>query len=121
MRVLNGYGADGVASEAALGLTTAGFNVADRGDADSYNYTTTVIRYAPGAGAKADLLNQYVDGGAVIEQDSSLRTVDVTLVLGSDYTGLVSPTAVDTSVPPTTAAPADDATPPKGAAAGPSC
>ncbi len=99
----------------------AGFNVADRGDADSYNYTTTVIRYAPGAGAKADLLNQYVDGGAVIEQDSSLRTVDVTLVLGSDYTGLVSPTAIGTTVPPTTAAPADDATPPKGAAAGPSC
>ena len=121
VRVLNGYGADGVASEASLGLTTAGFNVADRGDADSYNYTTTVIRYAPGAAAKADLLNQFVDGGAVIEQDSSLRTVDVTLVLGSDYTGLVSPTAIGSTVPPTTAAPADDATPPKGAAAGPSC
>jgi LCP family protein required for cell wall assembly len=121
VRVLNGYGADGVASDAALGLTTAGFNVADRGDADSYNYSTTVIRYAPGAGAKADLLNQYVDGGAVIEQDSSLRTVDVALVLGSDYTGLVTPNAAGTTAPPTTAAPADDATPSKGAAAGPSC
>ena len=36
----------------ASGLTGAGFNVADRGDADSYNYTTTVIRYAPGRGGQ---------------------------------------------------------------------
>ncbi len=121
VRVLNGYGADGVATEAAVGLTEAGYNVADRGDADSYNYTTTVIRYAPGAASKADLLNTYVDGGAVIEQDSSLRTVDLTLVLGSDYTGLVSPSATDSTVPPTTAVAPDDASPPKGAAAGPSC
>jgi polyisoprenyl-teichoic acid--peptidoglycan teichoic acid transferase len=121
VRVLNGYGADGVASEAAVGLTGAGFNVADRGDADSYNYTVTVIRYGPGAEAKADLLNEYVDGGAVIEEDSSLRTVDLTLVLGSDYTGLVSDPVGGTTVPPTTAEAPEDTSPPKGAAAGPSC
>ncbi len=122
VRVLNGYGADGVATEASVGLTTAGFNVADRGDADSYNYTVTVIRHAPGAEAKAEVLNQYVDGGAVIEEDSSLRTVDVTLVLGSDYTGIVTqPAGTDTTVPPTTAPPPDESSEPKGAAAGPSC
>jgi LCP family protein required for cell wall assembly len=123
VRVLNGYGADGVATEASLDLTTAGFNVADRGDADSYNYSATVIRYAPGAAAKADVLNEYVDGGAVIEQDSSLRTVDVTLVLGSDYTGIVTqpPGATDTTAPPTTLAAPDVSSDAKGAAAGPSC
>ena len=121
VRVLNGYGADGVASEASVGLTGVGFNVADRGDADSFNYSATVIRYAPGAKAKADLLNKYVDGGAVIEQDSSLRTVDVTLVLGSDYTGLVSKPVGGTTVPPTIVSPPDSASPSKGAAAGPSC
>ncbi len=122
VRVLNGYGADGVASEASVGLTVAGFNVADRGDADSYNYTTTVIRHASGAEAKADVLNQYVDGGAVIEEDSSLRTVDLTLVLGSDYTGIVSvPNGTDPAVPPTTAPPPEDPSPPKGAAVGASC
>jgi polyisoprenyl-teichoic acid--peptidoglycan teichoic acid transferase len=123
VRILNGYGADGVATEASVDLSGAGFNVADRGDADSYNYSATVIRYAPGAEAKADVLNQYVDGGAVIEEDSSLRTVDVTLVLGADYTGIVSLPAAgtDTTAPPASAAqPAPDAAP-KGDAPGASC
>jgi polyisoprenyl-teichoic acid--peptidoglycan teichoic acid transferase len=123
VRVLNGYGADGVATEASVGLIDAGFNVADRGDADSYNYVGTVIRYAPGAEAKADVLNQYVDGGAIIEEDSTLRTVDVTLVLGADYTGIVTEPSggTETTEPPTTAAPPDPSTDAKGAAAGPSC
>ncbi len=124
VRILNGYGADGVASEASVGLSGAGFNVADQGDADSYNYSATVIRYGPGAEAKADVLNRYVDGGAVIEQDSSLRTVDVTLVLGADYTGLTEPgdaDSTDATAAPTTAVAPDPSSPSKGAAAGPSC
>jgi len=127
VRVLNGYGADGVALDTTVDLTGAGFNVADRGDADSYNYAATVIRYAPGAEAKADVLNQYVDGGAVIEQDPSLRTVDVTLVLGADYTGIVPPAPIGTdTTEPTTTTPSetgqpDPSSPSKGAAAGPSC
>ena len=123
VRILNGYGADGVASEASVGLSGAGFNVADRGDADSYNYSATVIRYAPGAEAKAEVLNDYVDGGAVIEEDSTLRTVDVTLVLGADYTGVVTQAEVgtDTTAPPDSEAPPDPSSAPKGAAPGPSC
>lgn len=122
VRVLNGYGADGVATQASVDLTSAGFNVADRGDADSYNYTVTVIRHAPGAEAKAEVLNQYVDGGAVIEEDSSLRTVDLTLVLGSDYTGIVvQPEGTDATVAPTTVPPPDGSSPPQGAPAGASC
>jgi len=123
VRVLNGYGADGVATEASVDLTTVGFNVADRGDADSYNYSATVIRHAPGAEAKADVLNQFVDGGAVIEEDSSLRTVDVTLVLGSDYTGIVTQSSNGTDTTDTTAPAADPdpSSPAKGAAPGPSC
>lgn len=124
VRILNGYGADGVAGEAAVDLTSVGFNVADRGDADSYNYSATVIRYAPGAEAAADVLNQYVDGGAVIEEDSSLRTVDVTLVLGADYTGIVTQApdiAPETTETTAVAADPDPSAPPKGAAAGPSC
>ena len=127
VRILNGYGADGVAGEAAVDLSGVGFNVADRGDADSYNYSATVIRHAPGAEAKADALNQYVDGGAVIEEDSSLRTVDVTLVLGADYTGIVTEastdTDTDTDTTETPEGPMDPepTSPAKGAAAGPSC
>ena len=123
VRILNGYGADGVAGEAAVDLTAVGFNVADRGDADSYNYSATVIRYATGAEAKAAVLNQFVDGGAVIEEDSSLRTVDVTLVLGSDYTGIVNQATIGTDTTGTTAPAADPdpSSPSKGAAAGPSC
>jgi LCP family protein required for cell wall assembly len=90
VRVLNGSGADGVASEASVALQDAGFNIADRGDADTYDYTRTVIRHAPGQRAKAQLLEGFVAGSTVVEEDRSLRTVDLTLILGSSYRGIAA-------------------------------
>jgi LCP family protein required for cell wall assembly len=124
IRVLNGYGGEGAASKASTALTDVGFNVADRGDADAYNYPHTVIRHAKGGRPAADLLQRHLKTAATIQEDLSLRTVDLTLVLGGDYAGVVAepvgPPAAQAT--PTTGA-NTDGTPPdaQGAAAGPSC
>lgn len=120
VRILNGSGTDGVAGEASGMLQRAGFNVADRGDADRYDYTRTVIRHAPGQRAKAQLLEGIVQGTTVLEEDRNLRTVDVTLILGSGYRGINAGAAAPAG-PATTAAPgpattAKESPDPKGAA-----
>ena len=123
IRVLNGYGGEGAAGKASTALTEVGFNVADRGDADAYNYPRTVIRHAKGSRPAADLLQRHLKTAATIQEDVSLRTVDLTLVLGGDYAGVVvDPTGPPTAqATPTTGASTDSTAPAQGAAAGPSC
>jgi polyisoprenyl-teichoic acid--peptidoglycan teichoic acid transferase len=126
VRVLNGTGAEGAAASAGEALDKLGFTVADRGDADNYSYTRTVIRHASGRQAKAQLLQRYLAGGAVVREDASLRTVDVVLTLGGDYSGTRSepapPSPGATAAPTTAPANKAPATPaPKGAPAQPSC
>ena len=128
VRVLNGKGTEGAAADAGEALDNLGFTVADRGDADSYSYTRTVVRHASGQQAKAQLLQRYLSAGAVLREDASLRTVDVVLTLGADYTGTrtepAPPSSSASTAAPTTApgkqqAPATPA--PKGAPAQSSC
>ena len=128
VRVLNGNGAEGAAASAGEALDKAGFTVADQGDADSYNYARTLVRYASGQQAKAQLLQRYLAAGAVLREDASLRTVDVVLTLGADYTGARSAPAAPSPGPsaaPATTAPGKQQAPttpaPKGAPAQPSC
>ena len=128
VRVLNGNGADGVAASAGEALVGAGFNVADKGDADNYGYRRTVVRHATGQRAKAELVARYLPAGATVQQDASLRTVDAAVVLGSDFTGLRSAPA-EAAAPNATAPPppadAKDTTrgkpAPKGDPTQPSC
>jgi len=121
VRVLNGTGADGIASQAGALMETAGFNVADKGDADSFSYTKSQIRYAPGQLAKAQLLQRYLQAGATIKEDKTLRTVDVAVVLGSDYTGVRAQPGPAAGAPPTTVAHPSSTPAPKGAPAQASC
>ena len=120
VRVLNGNGADGAASSNASALQKAGFQVIGSGDADAFTYTTSVIRYAPGQEAKANLLKSYLYSGATLTQDSTLGTADVALVVGSDFTG-VRASPVATAPSPTTTAPAPNPAPDAKGAAKPAC
>jgi LCP family protein required for cell wall assembly len=130
VRVLNGNGTDGAAAAAAEALAETGFNVADQGDADNYGYRRTLIRHATGQRAKAELLARHLQAGGTLREDGSLRTIDATLVVGSDFSG-VRATAASPAAPPPAAAPAPGApapnaapapTPaPKGASAEPAC
>jgi LCP family protein required for cell wall assembly len=91
LRVLNGSGAEGQAGQAAQALQGIGFNLAGTGDAEGVGYTDSVIRYGRGQEDKAMLLKAYLGGGATVEEDTSLRGVDLVLVTGSAFTGVQSP------------------------------
>jgi LCP family protein required for cell wall assembly len=129
VRILNGNGSEGAAAKAGSDLERAGFTVADRGDADNYRYGHTTIRYASGQKAKADVLARYLPSGATVREDTTLRTIDVALILGSDYAGVrdkpsASPSAAAPAAAPSTSAttmPATGIPQPKGAPVQPSC
>ena len=97
--VLNGNGVTGGATLAASSLGQAGFHVTSTGDALSYDFAQTVIRYAPGQQTKAALLRSNLVAGAAIEEDKTLSGADVALVLGFDYNGLMASAAPAASAP----------------------
>ncbi len=125
VRVLNGNGSEGAASKAAADLAVPGFNVADKGDADNFKYGHNTIRYATGQKDKADLLARYLESGASVTEDTTLRTVDVTLAVGADYRGVraqPAPANTASSAPATTVTTGPSGIPqPKGAPSQPSC
>src|SRR5947209_2203642 len=114
VRVLNGTGQNGQAAQVSVALQGPGFSIADRGVANG-RFSQSLIRYAPGNLDKAQLLQRYLQNGARLVSDPSLRTVDVALVVGSDYAGVrdkpapVPPPTTPTTVPgksaPTTTIP----------------
>ena len=117
VRVLNGVGTAGLAAKTAASLTGAGYVVPDKGDAPALAPKTT-ITYGAGQLAKAQLVQSTLLGPAVLREDATLKTVDVNLVLGADFTGLkptVGAAAPTTAAPTTTAAPQISPVPlPKG-------
>lgn len=85
VRVLNGVGTAGLASAAADAVTAVGFTVTGTGDAQSYGYERTTIRYAPGQEEAATLLARHLTGGADLEPVDTINNADVALILGADF------------------------------------
>lgn len=110
VRVLNGSRRAGEALSTSQALVKAGFAVTDTGNAGSTKVTT--IRYGRGQLAKAELLNRYLAGRAVLSEDVNL-TVDTVLTTGTDFSGVLTAprapeAALSTTAPP---APAPTAAP----------
>jgi LCP family protein required for cell wall assembly len=116
VQVLNGSGVRGIASTASSGLTAAGFASGGAAtDADRHDYTTTEIRYAPGAVDKARVAATYLGGvGQLVALKSSPAGADVVIVLGRDFVAVTAPgtrpVATSTS-PSSTALPNSGSTP----------
>ena len=113
VKILNGSGAVGIASQAASALTSRGFDVTGTGNAASFAYTKSVIEYGSTADmAAVNTLKQELTNVTTL-QDSTLTPGTVELILGSDFAGLVQPRAGSAtpgaSVIPST--PASSATP----------
>lgn len=113
IRVLNGAGLSGLAGKAATDLQNDGFEISGKGDADSFHYTQSVIRYGQGQQDKAALVQSVITGGAEMQPDPSLVGTDIVLVLGSSFGGVQhlpsagsgpSTTVAPTSTTATTAA-----------------
>jgi LCP family protein required for cell wall assembly len=108
LRVLNGSGIGGQAGEASSALQQHQFTVGTPGNTSQVSRTT--IRYGSGQEAKAHLLARYLVSGADIVGSSSLRSVDLELVTGSDFEGvratpLPATATTVTITPPTTTPP----------------
>ncbi|HEX2273131.1 MAG TPA: LCP family protein, partial [Acidimicrobiales bacterium] len=101
VQVLNGTDRKGAAAAVAQDMKAVGVNVVGVGDARPAVYPRTVIRHAPGQEAKARSLQNGLKAGAEVTRDSTLRSADLVLVLGTDFVGFINPAAA----PPTTVAP----------------
>ena len=106
VEVLNGSGVTRVASEAATGLTSRGFNVTGTGDAPNFAYTKSVVEYSTAADMPAvnTLMKELTNVTSL--QVSSLTPGTVALILGSDFTGLVpqAPQSPQATATPSTGA-----------------
>ncbi len=88
IQVLNGAGAQGLASTASTALTSKGFKVTGQGDAANFNYTSNVIEYSsPAQLPEVNTLKSAL-GSVAVQQNATLGTGSITLILGSSYTGL---------------------------------
>src|SRR6266567_1734656 len=88
VQVLNGSGVAGIASSVAAGLTSRQFNVVGTGDASSFGYTNSVIKYASPADKAAVKTLKHQLSNVTVEQDSSLIPGTLELIIGSAYQGL---------------------------------
>jgi LCP family protein required for cell wall assembly len=97
VKILNGSGEKGIASRAATGLSSRGFDVTGTGNAASFAYTNSVIEYASTADkAAVNTLKQELTNVTEL-RDSTLPPGTVELILGSDFTGLAPPASPATA------------------------
>jgi LCP family protein required for cell wall assembly len=89
VKILNGSGVQGVAAQAAAGLTSRGFVVTGTGNAASFAYTNSVIEYPSAADMAAvnTLKKELTNVTALLVP--TLAPGTVALILGSDFSGLV--------------------------------
>jgi len=88
LRVVNGSGASGQGSSAALDLGAAGFGVAGVGETDSFDTVTTEVRYPTGNEAAAEAVAAWLVAEAVLVEDDAVDVV--TVVTGADWRGVRS-------------------------------
>lgn len=89
VNVLNGTETNGLAGAVGEKLTAAGWTVGAVADADKKDLTSTIVYYSDPANQAAALgVVQSLPGATVQEtQDFAETGADLTVVLGSDYTG----------------------------------
>jgi LCP family protein required for cell wall assembly len=105
VEVLNGSGVTHIASQAAAGLTSRGFDVTGTGDAPSFAYTNSVIEYSSAADmAAVNTLKRELTNVTSLRV-ASLTPGTVDLILGSDFTGLAPETPATAVTPQASATP----------------
>ena len=87
--VLNGNGVTGLAAQVAEILANAGFEVEDSDNADSYDYSSTLIIYNDSdLESAACEIAEALGVGTVMENDGSYSfDTGFLVILGTDYTG----------------------------------
>ncbi|KAA3606963.1 MAG: LytR family transcriptional regulator [Calditrichaeota bacterium] len=90
VQVLNGSGTDGLANECRNYLRTLDYDVVSEGNAEDYNFESTIIIDRKGKVRNAEkvayALNVPYDN--VIQQINDYLYLDVTIIIGKDYKSL---------------------------------
>ncbi len=105
VEVFNGSGIAGQARDVRTALTAVGFASGAASNAPASD--ATVIHYAPGSEAAADLLARHLTSPAVLTVDNSLSANHLALVTGKDFTTVMQTPRPETSTT-TTTVPATD-------------
>jgi LCP family protein required for cell wall assembly len=94
IQVENGDGAQGFAGQAASDLTARGFDVVGTNNANNFDYTSAVIQYSAASDLTAvNTLKAELPSDTQVEQESSLTPGTLVLIVGSEFSGLTSPSA----------------------------
>ena len=96
VRVLNGSGVVGQAGDTSSALQQSQFSVAAPGTTS--HIARTIIRYGSGQEDKARLLARYLVNGADVQAYPGLEGVDVVLVTGKDFAGVLATPKAETAV-----------------------
>jgi hypothetical protein len=96
--VSNGSGTKNQATDVSTRLASLGYDASITRDASRVQ-ARTVVRYAPGLQAQADLLARQLAAGAQLQADTSLSgaAVPVVLVTGTDFTSVLDQPTPSTS------------------------
>lgn len=111
VQVSNGSGVEDQATDVTNAFSGLGFAIAAPLDAPQGAQLTT-LRYGPGKLAHARLVARYLNGPAVFEEQTDLIGVDVAVITGVDWEGMLLVPKPGTSVSsPTSTAPATPSSP----------
>lgn len=94
--VYNGSSRAGLAAKVTGQLTAKGFHARNSGNASVLTHETSRVSYGPGQEAEARTVAAAVPGAALVA-DASITGVQ--LVLGSDFTAVVTPTLTPSPAP----------------------
>lgn len=86
--VLNGTGSPGVAATVGGELDLLGFRVGEEGDAESFDYQRTTLRFDPSQREAAEELLSWVASGAALAERSEDSGGRLELIIGLDWAGL---------------------------------
>ena len=100
VEVENGSGTQGEAAQAGSDLTSRGFQVVSTGDANNFDYTSAVIDYAGSSDLPAvNTLKAQLPSDTQTQLNTSLTPGTLELIVGSEFSGLSTPSANPSSSP----------------------
>jgi LCP family protein required for cell wall assembly len=99
VEVLNGDGAGGLAATVGNDLTTAGFTVTGTGDVPGFGFTSSVIEYSSASQLAAANTLKAAVSGSTVKLDPTVAAGSITLIVGSNFNGLSSPSASPSASP----------------------
>jgi LCP family protein required for cell wall assembly len=95
--VENGSGINGVAGQVGNDLTSRGFDVVSTGDANNFDYTSSVIEYAAASDMPAVNTLKAQLSSVEVQQNSALTPGTIELIVGSSFTALNAPSSSSSS------------------------